>query len=190
MPFPSISRNWCFLLTICLLMTMTGCVRRRLTVRTNPPGALAYLDNQVIGTTPVSTAFTYYGARDVRIEKDGFQTHVIRHRLDPPWYQIPPLDFITETLLPKEIRDERVVDVTLTPELPQTNERIAQRADELRVQARQGVIPATAPGTEPLTPIVVPGAAAFPPTELPIPATPVGPQRLPSGGVSFEPSPQ
>ena len=31
-----------------------GCVQRRMTVRSNPPGALVYVDDYQIGTTPVS----------------------------------------------------------------------------------------------------------------------------------------
>ena len=38
----------------------TGCVRKRMTVRTNPSGAMVYIDKQPIGLTPVSTSFTYY----------------------------------------------------------------------------------------------------------------------------------
>src|SRR5688572_10814496 len=37
-----------------MLLSASGCVRRRLNVRSNPPGALVYVDNQQIGTTPCS----------------------------------------------------------------------------------------------------------------------------------------
>ena len=35
---------------------LPGCVRRRMTVRSNPPGAVVFVDDQEIGTTPASTA--------------------------------------------------------------------------------------------------------------------------------------
>ena len=45
----------------------TGCVRRRLTVRTNPTGAMVYIDHQPIGRSPVSHSITYYGTRHFEI---------------------------------------------------------------------------------------------------------------------------
>src|SRR5687767_2042073 len=52
----------------------TGCVRRRLTVRTNPPGAQVFVDDQEIGVTPCSASFIYYGTRKITVMKDGYKT--------------------------------------------------------------------------------------------------------------------
>src|SRR5437016_11722038 len=38
-----------------------GCVRRTVTVRTDPQGAAVVLNDQHIGTSPVSVDFTWYG---------------------------------------------------------------------------------------------------------------------------------
>lgn len=111
-----------------------------MTVRTNPPGATVSVDNQVIGTSPAASSFTYYGTREFRIEKDGFRTETIRRRINPPWYQYPGLDFITDTLWPKEIRDERIIDVQLVPTEFEPTESVVQRADSLRSQAQSGVV--------------------------------------------------
>ena len=46
------------------LATQTGCVQRRLTIRSSPPGAVVYVGNQEIGTTPISHDFIYYGSRE------------------------------------------------------------------------------------------------------------------------------
>jgi len=51
------------LLGLMLFVCGSGCVQRRMTVRTNPPGALLYVDDYEIGTTPVSTEFLYYEKR-------------------------------------------------------------------------------------------------------------------------------
>ena len=56
-----------------MLLPASGCVRRRLNVRTNPPGALVYVDNQQIGTTPCSVDFTYYGTREIRLDQAGLR---------------------------------------------------------------------------------------------------------------------
>jgi hypothetical protein len=131
------------LLLLCLIaLGLPGCVRRRMTVRTNPPGATVSVDNQVIGTTPAATSFVYYGSREFRIEKDGYRTETIVQKIHPPWYQFPGLDFVSETLWPGEIRDERIIDVELVPkELAPANE-VVERADSLRNQSRTGIVTA------------------------------------------------
>lgn len=111
-------------------------------VRTNPPGATVSIDNQVIGTTPAATSFTYYGTREIRIEKDGYRTETIRRNIRPPWYQYPGIDFIAETLWPGEIRDDRAIDVELIPRELEPVETIVDRADSLRGQSRAGIVTA------------------------------------------------
>ena len=79
---------------ICFVAGATGCVQRRMTVRSNPPGALVYVDDYQVGTTPVSTDFIYYGTRKVRLVKDGYETLTVRQPFPLPWYQVFPLDFV------------------------------------------------------------------------------------------------
>lgn len=119
-----------------------GCVRRRMTVRTNPPGAMVSVDNQVIGASPASTPFVYYGTREIRVEADGYRTETIRRKIKPPWYQLPGIDFIAETLYPGELRDERIIDVTLVPKAIPPAEEVIQRADALRQQTTSGIVTA------------------------------------------------
>ena len=130
------------LLAALLVAAFSGCVRRRMTVRTSPPGATVSVDNQVIGTSPAATSFVYYGTREFRIEKDGFQTETIQRRFNPPWYEWPVLDFISETLWPGEIRDERIIDVQLVEQVLEPTEEVVQRADSLRTQSRTGIVTA------------------------------------------------
>ncbi|MEM6469756.1 MAG: PEGA domain-containing protein [Planctomycetota bacterium] len=123
-----------------LLIASSGCVRRRMTVRTNPPGATVSVDNQVIGVSPAATPFNYYGTREFRVEADGFRTETIRRRFNPPWYQWPGIDFVSETLWPGELRDERIIDVTLVPKTIPPEEEVIGRADSLRSQAASGYV--------------------------------------------------
>src|SRR6478735_276155 len=94
--FGGSARAAIFILVIAL--SATGCVRRRLNVRTNPPGALVYVDNQQIGSTPCSVDFTYYGTREIRLVKPGYETLTVNQPIPAPWYQYIPLDFISENL--------------------------------------------------------------------------------------------
>lgn len=136
-----------------LLCAAPGCVQRRLTVRSNPPGARVYIDNREIGRTPVSTDYVYYGTRQFRLEADGYETLTTYQYVPPPWYQIPPLDFVSENLYPGEIRDERTVFFQLQPQAVVPTDRLLQRADALRRTSQ------TAAGSM----TVVPGASLPPP---------------------------
>lgn len=121
-----------------MIVTNLGCLRRRLTVRSNPPGALVYVDDVEIGQTPVSVPFVYYGTRTIRLEKDHYQTVEVQEKINPPWYQIPPLDFVSEVLVPMEIRDERGVNIDLQP-MQMTNEtEVLGRANQIRQNSQQG----------------------------------------------------
>jgi hypothetical protein len=121
-------------------LCFTGCVRRRLTVRTNPPGAQVFVDDQEIGTAPCSSSFVYYGTRKITVMKDGYRTETIFQKIPPPWYEIPPLDFVAENVVPREIRDERIVDIQLAPEEILPPQKLLDRAQSLRDNARAGII--------------------------------------------------
>lgn len=147
-----------------------GCVRKRMTFRTNPAGAMVYVDKQPVGLTPVSTGFTYYGTRSIEIVKDGYRTEKFLRKMHAPWYQIPPLDFVSDTLWPFESRDERVIDVQMSPEFDVPEEALIASGEQLRLQAGQGIAvspppPVVQPSTPILAPVpvgIVPGPSAVP----------------------------
>ena len=132
-----------------LIPLCCGCVRRRMTIRSNPPGAMVYVDDQQIGTTPVSTSFTYYGTRKIKLVKDQYETMTTYTRIGAPWYQIPPFDFFAENVIGREIRDERILDFQLQPQRVVPTQELLGRAEGLRNAQRQGVFvtpPTTNPG--------------------------------------------
>ena len=121
-----------------------------MTVVSNPPGGLVYLDNQEIGVTPVATPFTHYGTREVTVVRDGYETVTVSNRVDAPWYQYPPIDFFVENLWPWEVRDERIVEVELQPQRIVPTQELLDRANTLRGSSQQGVvIPTMAPTVNP-----------------------------------------
>jgi len=121
-----------FLAAVALCGSLAGCVQRRMMIRSDPPGALVYVDNYEIGTTPVSTNFTYYGTREIRLVKEGYETLTVKEPVPAPWYQVPPLDFVTENLLPGELRDHRTFQYQLAPQMIVPTEELLQRAEDLR----------------------------------------------------------
>jgi hypothetical protein len=166
-----------------LVVAGSGCVQRRMTIRSNPPGALVYVDDYQIGTTPVSTDFVYYGTRKIRLVKDGFETLTVRQPLPVPWYEVFPLDFVSENLWPWEIRDERVVDLAMAPAESQPAELVVARAQTARLAAGSlppvpaAPLPAVAPPPSP------PSFQPAPAGQLPPPAA--GPLQFP--GSALEP---
>lgn len=164
---------------VCLTAASPGCVQRRMTIRSNPPGALVYVDDYEIGHTPVSHDFVYYGTRKIKLEKDGYETLVVRQPFPLPWYQIFPLDFVTENLVPWEIRDERMVDLAMQPVASTPPESVVARAEQARLAA--GSLPPAA-AVEPVM-RVAPAAQPLPvPPPALSPAQPSPPQPLPAPG--------
>ncbi len=132
-----------------------------MTVRTNPPGALLYVDDYEIGTTPVSASFTYYGKRKIRLVKDGYETLTVMQDLPPPWYEFVPLDFVAENCVPGQIRDQRFLDYQMRPQAVVPTEQLLTRAENLR----RGMHSATGTATQP--PGGVRGPGVIPPTTMP-----------------------
>jgi hypothetical protein len=173
------------ILAIVALALLPGCVRRRLMVRSNPPGAVVYVDNQPVGTTPCSTSFTYYGTREIRLVKPGYETLTINQPIPPPWYQIPPIDFVSENVLPNEIQDFRTVSFNLSPQVIVPNDQLIARGEQLRSGTQQGAVlpagptlPWSAPVLGPPT-ITTPGAPA--PGGPLVPGTILAPEAMPPG---------
>ena len=111
-----------------------------MTIRSNPPGAVVYIDDQEIGTTPVATDFTYYGTRRIRLARGGYESADQLHEVKPPWYQVPPIDFFSENVWPWELRDERFIDFELQPQKVLPRQELIDRADLFRDSAQQGYV--------------------------------------------------
>jgi len=122
--------------------TLCGCVLRSLTIDSEPSGAMVYLDDEPIGETPVTTAFTYYGTRKITIEKTDVEGRllcerkIVYEKIKPPLYQVFPFDFFSEIVLPVTLKDEHYLTYQLEPlkQLPkeELQKRVMQNAGELR----------------------------------------------------------
>ena len=157
-------------LLLALSTSLLGCVQRRMMIRSNPPGALVYVDDYEIGTTPIATDFTYYGQRKIRLVKDSYETLTVMLSVPPPWYQIPPLDFVSENLVPGEIRDQRSYCYQLAPQVVVPTEQLLSRAEDLRrgVHAVAATAPLMPPADVRINPPAV-GPSIAPPSAFPSP---------------------
>ena len=132
--FNATLRRLLLCLTVAACFT-AGCVRRTLTINTEPAGALVFLNDEEIGRTPVTTDFTWYGDYDVIIRHQGHQTLSTHLNVLPPWYQLPPIDFVAEVLWPGRIVDARSYGFTLTVAEPPDRESLIERGQAFRERA-------------------------------------------------------
>ena len=127
------------------LLSLSGCVERKLTLRTEPSDARIFLDHkrlaettpegEVRRETPLTATFKYYGPRTVTVEKDGYRTLDAEVSLTPPFYEYPVIDLLKVLLWPFTVVDEHVAEFVLTP-VPETTEAdldaLLVRAADLR----------------------------------------------------------
>ena len=123
---------------------LTGCVDRRFVVTSDPPGALVLRDGQPIGATPADDHFVYYGNYHFTLIRDGYETLEVDQDVNPPWYEYPPVDFVSENLIPWTIHDVRRFHYQLQPvQIPRSDE-VLQRAQDLRQRGKTiGPLPAS-----------------------------------------------
>ena len=183
-------RRICLLIVVLLVIpVLCGCVRRKMTIMSNPPGATVYLDGNDIGRTPLSTNFDHYGKREFRIVKQGYETKTELKSIRAPWYQWVGFDFVSEVLLPGKLTDHKAYEFDLQPERVASSSEIAARAEEFRQTAHADGVPhiGSAGLTVPTTNVgstiypipdfapIVPSATPFLPSGAPHPTTFVPP---------------
>ena len=122
------------------MLSSAGCVgvRRELTVESEPAGALVYINGEEVGRTPLTHPFLYYGTMDVKLRKDGYEMLEDRPRVWAPFWQVPPLDLITEAF---SFTDRHRLSYEMTPERQDVDPaELVQRGSELRGQLQSSVV--------------------------------------------------
>jgi hypothetical protein len=141
LPFGNmISSRHLLLIAMFALSTSTGCVHRRLTIDSVPGRALVMVDGEEVGYTPASVDFTYYGTREIKLIKDGYETMTVQQPVPPPWYQVPPLDFFSDNFAFGRIKDGRNFTYQLQPRVTgqAETEGLIDRAQSLRSESVLG----------------------------------------------------
>jgi len=120
-------------------IVQTGCVERKMIVRTDPAGARLLLElDEIEGRTPLEVPFKYGGLREVTILKPGYKVLETSARLEDPWFAYFPLDFFAEILWPGTIHDVQEFEFTLEPYAEYDESQDAEnrrRVAELRERA-------------------------------------------------------
>jgi len=133
-----------FALALGAAIVLAGCVERRLTINTEPPGAMVILNDQQIGKSPVTVPFNWYGDYSVRISKDGYETLITHRNLEAPLHDYFPFDFFTGVLYPGQIVDSYQWSFELAAKEYPARQTIIENGQALREQLDQrSLAPAT-----------------------------------------------
>ena len=128
------------LLTVIMFLTLTGCgVERVMTIESDPPGALVYLNDAEVGRTPLQRDFTWYGKYDVVLRKDGYEPLQAKTDVNAPWWQWVPFDFFAD-LWPGRLTDRQHLRYSLTPAStrPANANDLIERGRELQSELQYG----------------------------------------------------
>ena len=145
-------RRACILTGVAAL-ALNGCVERTLTVQSNPPHALVFMNDEEAGRTPFTRPFIWYGTYEVQVRMEGYEPLKTATPVIAPWWQWMPFDFIAE-LLPLHLKDPHTVRYTLAAARPQRDDpqALLEHAQQLREQLEFGTAgPQTRPATRPTT---------------------------------------
>ena len=124
--------NKSLLLFCVLLVIAAGCVERKLTINTNPAGAQVFLNDEEIGVSPVTASFNWYGDYNITIRKQGCETLQTHRKLQSPWYDLFPLDFLTQILYPGRIVDSREWSFELAPQKEISRQELIEAAEQIK----------------------------------------------------------
>lgn len=102
------------IITILLLVFLSGCIRSRVIITSEPPGADVTFKNTYRGRTPITIPIIWYWYYDIEIEKEGFEKiHTVERFHAPVWFYVP-FDLIMEAM-PFPIYDTKYRHYVLTP---------------------------------------------------------------------------
>lgn len=120
-------------------LLLTGCVERKLIIRSQPEGADVRVDGTLVGKTPCDVPFAWYGTRKIELEKSGYESFTKTEEVLPPWWQYPVFDLFTDVLIPADFEDTRAFDYTMEPSPDRVEvQPILNRAAELKRRLDSG----------------------------------------------------
>lgn len=116
------------------VLSVSGCVERRLTINTEPQGASVMLNDEDIGESPTTVDFDWYGDYNIRISKDGYETLSTHRELKGPWYDGFPFDFFAQIIYPNRIVDSYEWTFELPPKRQISREELIGNAQKAKEQ--------------------------------------------------------
>lgn len=102
------------LIPLALSLSLSGCIRSRVLITSEPSGAEVQWRGEHRGPTPIEIPFKWYWHYDYSLEKEGYEKVEILERLrTPPWF-LMPVDLFAE-MIPFPFSDRRERHYVLDP---------------------------------------------------------------------------
>jgi hypothetical protein len=123
------------------LLLALGCVERKLVIKPDPEDALVFVDGNEIALVGSEAVYRYehYGIHRVLARKPGYEVKEQLVTLDPPWWQLFPIDLVSDVLWPGKIEDRREVELDLRPcetlQDPGISKELMERAHVMEAEA-------------------------------------------------------
>lgn len=128
------ARVMCSVLAL-VVLACGGCIERTVTITSEPPGALVWLNDQEVGRTPVTVPFNFYGTYDVRLHREGHRPLWTEQEAKAPWWDLPGLDLIFEVI--PNGKSHQDWHFKLQPAPPVKEEALIDRARQMRALTNQ-----------------------------------------------------
>ncbi len=122
---------------VAVVSMQTGCVLRRMTIMSDPPGARVFVNNVEVGTTPCDVPSNLYidnGNYKFTLFKDGFEPLEVLQPVPAKTYQYFGIDLFSEVLSPHTYNDRRIFSYQLQPMREKSGDELKQHADEFRMR--------------------------------------------------------
>ncbi len=119
-------------LGVALLLALLagGCVERTVSITSEPPGAVVWLNDEEVGRTPVVVPFTFHGVYDVRLEREGHRPLWTKAKTNEHWWELPGPDLVAEAI--PDGKSETKWHFTLEPDTGVDPDALVDRAKQLR----------------------------------------------------------
>jgi hypothetical protein len=124
------------IIILSLVIIFAGCANRQMTIRSQPEGAKVIIDSQEMGVTPYTFPFTYYGTRQIILQKEGYQTQTNMAPVKPPFIHIFPFDLLI-FLIPYPIENHYVFSYILSPKKEINVDDILKHGEELKAYLKE-----------------------------------------------------
>ncbi|MCK4601867.1 MAG: PEGA domain-containing protein [Phycisphaerae bacterium] len=125
-------------MTLLVSAALAGCVDRKMTITSQPEGALVFVSDKEVGRTPLTMPFTWYGDYDIILRLEDYETLKTHANINAPIYEIPPFDLLSH-LAPWTYHDHRYLHYKLDKRIPSSDKVLIRRADELREKNLESV---------------------------------------------------
>jgi hypothetical protein len=127
---PNIPAFWMVPVLVVTALAASGCVRRVVQITSAPEGALVWMNDREVGSTPLEIEILHYGKYDVRVEKAGFEPVTTGRSASVPIWDFPGPDLIAE-LVPADFESRTVWHFDLVVENDDPD-RVLLRAETAR----------------------------------------------------------